>query len=66
MTEVFNVKDRIDLSALTQTFIEISPSEPGTKLQNHLISLTSLWMKRDGLYFQELLTTMTQKILPRF
>lgn len=38
--------------------------EPSPQLQNHLIRLSSLWTKRDGFYFQELMTTLINKNIP--
>lgn len=64
LTEILSIKDKIDLNTLTQTFLEVTKSNPDTKIENHLVKLTGLWMKRDGLYYQEILNALGQKSLP--
>lgn len=49
LAEVFNIKDKLDLDKLTETFSKLK--KPTPKYENHIILLNSHWMTNEGVYY---------------
>lgn len=64
LAEIFNIKDKLEIDKLIEKFQKQVTPEPSPKLINHLMKLSSDWMKRDGFYYQELMTSMINKNIP--